>query len=155
MKIVISPYSQRLRNNKHNPKNYPYWQPLIKMLKGKNIEIIQIGVADEVKLDDIDDFKVCLPFTELRELILSTDLWLSVDNFLPHFCNTFNSYGIVLFGYSDPNIFGYSKNINILKDRKFLRTHQFQTWEEIEYDENVFVSAGEVFSKVLQCLCIA
>lgn len=154
MKIVISPYSRQLSSGKRNPKNFPYWQELINMLVEREFEIVQLGIRGEEEFTGVKSFEVDLSFPVLKRLILSANLWISVDNFLPHFCNTFNSYGIVIFGYSDPNIFGYSNNVNLLKDRKLLRPFQFQTWEEVEYDKNVFVGAKEVFDKVLECLHI-
>jgi hypothetical protein len=39
--IIIAPYAQKLRNNKENPKNYPYWKELIAMIDEL---IIQVGV---------------------------------------------------------------------------------------------------------------
>ena len=148
-KIVISPFSQKLRNGKENPKNYPFWNEVISDLKDLNFQIIQIGKNGENKLDNVSDVKFNLSLTEIKDQILSADIWTSVDNFLPHFCNTFNSRGIVLFSKSDPMIFGYKQNINLLKDRKYLRQYQFNTWEECEFDTDSFVKPNIVVSSIL------
>lgn len=140
-KIIISPFSQKLRSGKQNPKDYPFWDHVISSLQEfKEYYITQIGRSDETKLNHIDDVKFNLNFKDLKQLILEHDFWISVDNFLPHFCNTFNSRGIVLFSQSDPNIFGYKQNINLLKDRKYLRTNQFNSWDECDYITDAFIS---------------
>ena len=50
----------------------------------------------------------------------------------------------MLFGQSDPLIFGHPENINLLKDRKYLREQQFWWWEQCEYKEDAFVRPEEV-----------
>jgi hypothetical protein len=45
----------------------------------------------------------------------------------------------VIWGISDPDIFGYDYNTNILKDRKYLRPDPFGTWKEIKEDEKTKV----------------
>ena len=42
--IIISPYAKKLHNEKVNPKNYPYWKELIKLI---DQPIIQIGIDGE------------------------------------------------------------------------------------------------------------
>ena len=50
--IIISPYSKALRSGKRNPKNYPYWQELIELIKEP---IVQIGIEGEEQLvPDLD-----------------------------------------------------------------------------------------------------
>ena len=149
MKILISPYSQKLRSGKRNAKNYPYWTYLIKRLKQMGHYVIQIGVTGEEKFQDVDDFKVNMNFKTLEKLVESVDVWVSVDNFFPHFCNSINSYGIVIFSKSDPLIFGYDKNINLLKDRNLLRPDQFGIWDGVEYDMISFIDPEIVIKEIL------
>ena len=148
MTIVISPYSQKLRNSKINAKNYPYWQKLISLLRLYGHKVIQIGITGEEKL--VDDFRINLPIVELKRLLTTSDAWISVDNFLPHLAHLVGKPGIVLFGRSDPNIFGYKENINLLVDRTYLRPDQFNIWEPIEFDTSVFVEP-EVVVDLLKC----
>jgi ADP-heptose:LPS heptosyltransferase len=144
MNIVISPFSKKLRNGKENPKNYPYWKGVISLLKQKNI--IQIGVEGETKL--VNDFRKGLSLDQIKKLISECDFWMSVDNFLPHLAHHIPKPGVVLWGYSDPNIFGYKENLNLLKNRNYLRKDQFNIWEAIEYNEDVFMSANDVVKEV-------
>ena len=49
-RVIISPYSKLLLNGKRNPKNYPFWNDVIKVLQRKKIHVIQIGIKGEEKL---------------------------------------------------------------------------------------------------------
>lgn len=139
--ILIAPYAQKLRNGKNNPKNYPYWDELIKLI---DIPIIQVGVHGEKQL--VADFRQNLSLDELKELVLQCETWISVDSFFQHFCWDLGKYGIVLWGQSDPNIFGHSENINLLKDRSYLREKQFWLWEQCEYRSDAFVEPEKVLN---------
>jgi len=149
MKILISPYSKKMRNNKENPKNFPYWNKVVYELKQYKNEVIQIGLKGENKINYVDQFLIDLPFDELKNIINDCDVWVSVDNFLPHFCNLIGKPGIVIFAQSNPEIFGYKQNVNLLKDKKNLRWNQFGTWEDAEFDAISFVDANIVISSIL------
>jgi ADP-heptose:LPS heptosyltransferase len=150
MKVVISPYSKVLRNGKENAKNYPYWPELVKLLKDQGIYVIQIGINGEKTISGVDEERFNNPLVELEKLVKECDTWISVDNFFQHFCYVCNKPGIVLFGRSDPNIFGHKENINLLKDRKNLRERQFNIWEEVEYSKDVFVEPSVVMDSILR-----
>jgi len=157
--IIISPWSRKLpnirsnesgfgySNYKNNPKNYPWWPEVINLLKQK-VNIVQVGVDGEEKLN-ADIFEFNKPTLDLVKLISDSIIWMSVDNFFPHMCNAENCKpGIVLWGRSDPNIFGYDQNINLLKDRKYLRPNQFNKWEEVKYSEECFVSPETIVKSI-------
>jgi ADP-heptose:LPS heptosyltransferase len=140
--IIIAPYAQKLRNGKENPKNYPWWPELIQLLEKINSRIIQVGVEGETQL--VNDFRKNLSISELKKLISECDTWISVDSFFQHLAWSENKKGIVLWGQSDPLIFGHEENINLLKDRKDLREKQFWLWEQCDYKEECFVTPQEV-----------
>lgn len=144
MKILISPYSHKLINGNLNAKNYPYWKELIPLLNGH--EIIQIGVYGEEKI--CEDFRIGLSMKQISELLSEVDLFISVDNFLPHMAHHYGKRGIVVFSQSDPDIFGYEENTNILKDRRFLRPNQFDSWELCQYNQDAFVSPQEILQSI-------
>lgn len=146
MRILISPFSQKLRNGKENPKNYPFWRELIDLLIKEGMEITQIGVKGELEL--AKDCRFNLPLSELKKLIKKYDTWISVDNFLQHFCWYYGKKGIVLFSQSDPVIFGHPENINLLKSRDYLRKDQFDIWEKAEVNREAFVKPAEVMSYI-------
>jgi ADP-heptose:LPS heptosyltransferase len=141
--IIIAPYAQKLRNGKNNPKNYPWWSELIEKI---NSRIIQVGIEGETQL--VDDFRKNLSLSELRDLILQCDNWISVDSFFQHLAWDVGKKGIVLWGQSDPLIFGHPENINLLKDRKYLREKQFWWWEQCDYKEDCFVKPEEVIKHI-------
>lgn len=148
-KIMISPFSRVLRNGKKNPKDYCYWEDLLKNLKIDGHYLIQIGTQGEVKFKGIvDEIKFNLSLDDLGKLVDECDIWIGVDNFFPHFCNLRKKFGIVLFGQSDPEIFGYKENINILKDKKYLREKQFDIWECTELNDEAFVRPSKVIEEL-------
>lgn len=148
-KILISPYSAKLRNGKTNPKNYPYWPQLVHLLNGNGYEVIQIGVSGEDRIEGVSQFVQGWPFDKLRQLVSDCATWISVDNFFPHFthCERLKP-GIVLFGQSDPKLFGYVENTNILRSRDYLRQFQYDTWEAATYRTDAFVFAENVMPSV-------
>ena len=141
--IIIHPWAQKLRNNNMNAKNYPYWNELITLIPD---QIIQIGIEGEEQLVPI--FKKKLSILELVSLIDECDAWISIDSFFQHLAWAHNKPGVVIFGKSDPNIFGHKENINLLKDRLYLREHQFDIWEAEEYNKNVFVKPEVVIESL-------
>ena len=137
--IIISPYSKQLLSGKQNPKNYPYWEELINQI---DEPIIQVGIEGEKQL--VKDFRKNLPISELKKLIQECRIWISCDSFFQHLAWNENKKGIVLWGVSDPLIFGYPENINLLKDRSYLSENQFLWWEFTEHKNDRFVKPKEV-----------
>ena len=137
--IIIAPYAQKLRTDKLNPKNYPYWKELIAQI---DEPIIQVGVDGEEQLVEI--FYKDLPISELRQLIQTCRTWIGVDSFFQHLAWDENKKGIVLWGPSDPLIFGHPENINLLKSREHLVKNPFIWWEATEHDPNRFVLPKDV-----------
>jgi ADP-heptose:LPS heptosyltransferase len=132
--IIIAPWARGMRNGMQHPKNYPYWTEVIEHI---DEEIIQVGSAGEQQL--VPDFRQNLKLTELADLVKSCKTWIGVDSFFQHFCWDLNKFGIVIFGQSDPNIFGHKENLNLLKDRSYLREKQFWLWEQCEFRAESFV----------------
>jgi ADP-heptose:LPS heptosyltransferase len=144
--IIISPYAQKLRNGNNNPKNYPYWDSLIILLKQVDPEIVQVGIKGEEPL--VADTRFNLSLDDLTKLVKQCDTWIGVDSFFQHFCWDLNKPGIVIWGQSDPNIFGHPENINLLLDRKYLRKNQFHIWEQCEYRTDCFVDPHIIINKI-------
>jgi len=145
MKIIIAPYSHKMPNGKSNPKNWPYWKELVKELAYKGHTTYQIGIEGEELLGCDEDW-IGQSFDELKELLDITDIFISVDSFFPHFAHYNGKNGVVIFTQSDPKIFGYEENNNLLKDRKYLRENQFWLWTQAEYNEDSFISVEEVLN---------
>ena len=145
--IIISPFSRPLRNGGVNPKNNPYWPELIELLRKEGYRTIQVGTGNEMHLP-ADEVKFDPSLSELEALLKSTDLWISVDNFFGHFAAYHKKPGIVLWGQSDPLIFGYPTNHNLLKSRMYLRQDQHGIWEAAKCIDVAFVSPNRVLAEV-------
>lgn len=143
--IIIAPYAQKLRNGKENPKNYPYWKELIAII---DQPIVQVGVKGEQQL--VEDFRLNLSISELTQLVQECKTWISVDSFFQHLCWDLKKPGIVIWSQSDPIIFGHKENINLLKDRSYLRKDQFHIWEQCEYNKDAFISPTQVLKHLTQ-----
>ena len=137
--IIISPYSKALLSGKQNPKNYPYWKELIAQI---DEHIIQVGIKGEEPL--VEDFRTDLRISDLRKLLQDCRTWISCDSFFQHLAWDENNPGIVLWGPSDPLIYGHPENINLLKDRSHLVENQFLWWEATEHKNERFVEPQEV-----------
>lgn len=135
--ILISPFTKK-------PKNYPYWKELVRELD----DVVQIGVDGEEQL--VDDFRKNLPLKEIEKLVKKCDYWISVDSFLPHLAHHIKKPGVVIWALSDPEIFGYKENLNILKDRKYLRANQFYTWDKELVNEDAFLKPKEIIKQICQ-----
>lgn len=147
--MLISPWSRPLRNGKENPKNYPYWEELVALLKEHtNFHITQIGVGDEKRIKGIDKYMFDMSLENVWNVTKDMDVWIAVDNFLQHMCAYHNKPGIVIFGPSDPELFGYKQNTNLLKDRKYLREQQFWLWEQCDYNAEAFLSPEDVYESI-------
>ena len=146
--IIISPFSRKLRNDKRNPKNFPYWDEVTEVIRKKKPDVmtIQVGIPVEENIG-ADERKDDLGFEELADLVRQSHLWMSVDSFFQHFCNAYKlRRGIVIFGPSDPLLFGYSHNINLIKDRSCMRPDQWNIWEALDYKKSVFPSVKDVIT---------
>jgi ADP-heptose:LPS heptosyltransferase len=145
MKILIAPFAARLPEDRPNAKNFPHWQELVALLNADNHEVVQIGLAHEPRVEGVAQFIQGWPLDKLIELIRECDCWVSVDSFLPHLCATERlPAGVVIWAQSDPRIWGYPHNVNLLKSRDYLRQWQYAPWYEAECREEAFIGAEVV-----------
>lgn len=119
--IGLFPFSQI-------PKNYPFWNSMIRLVKSElsRCNFIQFSKTPVDLIPAVDEVRIDLSLDEIKFEVNKLDLWISVDNFAPHLL--YPKKGIVIWGKSDPLIFGYKENKNILKNRKYLRENQFDFW---------------------------
>jgi ADP-heptose:LPS heptosyltransferase len=142
--IIIAPFAKKLSTGV-NPKDYPHWDKVIDLLK--DYDLVQVGTASEQQL--VEDFRPDLPLDQLADLVRQCTTWISVDSFFQHFCWDLGKKGVVIWGPSDPIIFGHPENVNLLKDRSVLYPDQFLTWEQIPVRRDIFVEPEVVVSAVL------
>lgn len=123
-----------VEGNVKNAKSYPHWEKLYGLLKDHEVK----------KLEGI------LPLGDVKDLVEWADVVITTDSFIPHFIeyHKIDKKVIVLWGKSDPLIFGYEKNINLLKDRKYLKPQQFQWWRDEPINPEVFVSPISIMKHI-------
>lgn len=131
--ILIHKGVKPLRNGNKNPREYPYWDELISLLK-QDFNVIEI------------QDKTSLP--ELKKIILEADTWIGVESFFQHYCWSLGKSGFVLWGQGDPKIFGHKENTNLIKSYDNIREDKFLYWENVIYKEDVFINAQEVYKKI-------
>ena len=156
--ILLSLFSKLTHATKKiSPKSYPLDEAinLVKLLKEKGIFTIQIGISEESDIESDIRYNN-LSFMELKELFFKIDSFVCVDNFYQHFAHYYdpNKKGIVIFSQSDPKLFGHNSNINLIKDKKYLRPgkEQYQYWENAFFLQNSFVEPNIILENVIK-LC--
>lgn len=147
--ILISPWSRNTQEGKPSPKNYPHWEEVVAGLVKAKHDVLQVSCSGEADVPGVVRRVNDLPLDEIAKLMRDCETWISVDNFFHHMAWTLKQSGVVIFGPSDPEIFGHPENVNLLKDRKYLRGRQFGLWSQEAPDPQRFVSAQEVVDAAL------
>lgn len=147
-RLIISPYSRRIAGLNRNPKDYPWWDRLVHLLKSAGYHLTQIGVTGEKVIPQVDECLFDLPIPSLVDMLNRYHAFISVDNFFQHLCHYYGFRGVVLFGQSDPEIFGHESNVNLLKSRSLLRPDQFGRWDQAPIKDHAFVDPGEVMREL-------
>src|SRR5947208_5903592 len=150
MRILFAPYARPLRNNNVNAKNYPHAKALVDLLCEHKHLVTQIGVEGETQV--APDFFKNLSFKDVSTQLRANDTFISVDSYLQHHAWLLGVWGVVLWGQSDPLIFGHAGHINLLKDRKYLRPDQFNTYEGLACLDEAFVRPSAVLEAVEKVL---
>ena len=145
--IIVSPWSKRLENNRPHPKcpTENWWRRLVSLIDER---VIQVGIPGEVHVVEPENVRHGLSLKELGNLIDECRTWVSVDSFFQHFAWDRGKYGVVVFGQSNPRIFGHPENVNLLKDEGFLMPDQFLFWHLVPYREDAFVEPEEAVRHV-------
>jgi len=152
--IMIHCWSKPMRNNSFNPKNCSksWWEKLCQLLHQNSYIVWQCLQGPEIMIKNCDRHYKDKDFWELSDMIINQCFtWISIDSFMPHLMWYKKKKGIAIWGPSDPEIFGHPENINLLKDKKYLRANQFQTWEESPpFNADAFVTPETVMNEVLR-----
>lgn len=149
--ILLSCWAKPLRTGAWNAKNpsKEWWKKLAKLLKDEGYTVLQAGQGPEIKLQFVDRYLWDKDLWALGEDIKTCSTFVCVDNFFHHFAwLRFKKKGVVIFSCSDPEIFGHPENINLLKDKKYLRPRQYEMWESCQYNADAFVDQEEVVKSV-------
>ena len=149
--ILIAPYAGMAPNSsERNPKNYPYFEEVVDMLKKHNFRVVQLGVSGEKEIENVDEVLFNLSISELKEKLRNCYTWISVDSMIGHLGRYMNKKGIVIFSRSNPKHFGYKENINLYKDEKYFRKDPFGLWSSVDFIEEAFVEPEIVIKNILE-----
>jgi ADP-heptose:LPS heptosyltransferase len=129
MKILLC------RGNIQNAKSYPEesWEEFLLLVKDHEVKEIT-GI---------------LPEQEIIDLVNASDIVITIDSFLPHLIkyHKLKTKVCVLWGKSNPDIFGYPDNINLHKRR--FRPDQFRWWQDVKHDPEDFVSPEVIKNAIM------
>lgn len=145
MSILLFPWASKTTDGKMSPKNYPYWDEVASAFPGR---VHQISLCDEPSVKGCHKRSDNLSLPDIERLIIECDTYITVDSFAAHLGWYVKKKGVVIFGVSDPIIFGHPENINLLKDRKYLRVRQFGLWAEESLNKEAFVDPELVINAV-------
>lgn len=137
--ILIFPWARKTTDGKLSPKDYPYWPEVVRLFASKDIKTHQVSCAGEAGIS-CDTRSDDLSLAKIQAALKECESWISVDSFVPHMAWSIGEPGVAIFGLSDPWIFGHPDNINLLKDRKFLRKRQFGLWSQETPNPKAFIS---------------
>jgi len=132
--ILIARGVAKLGNGKRNAKDYPYWDELVQLLKEKGYQTIELTGE--------------LPLNDLNKIINESGTVICVDSFVQHYAWYLGKKAIVLWGPSDPLIFGHPENINLLKDRKYLRPDQWVKWDNVKHEMEAFCPPEDILKEI-------
>lgn len=152
--ILVFPWSSRLTVNpaEPNPKDYPHWEEVVGRLIKRGFDVRQVSRSGEPAVPGVSGRHDDLTLEELKALVRACDTFVSVDSFGQHLAWSVGKRGVVIFGQSDPGIFGHPENVNLLKSRRYLREKQYWLWGQTPYIREAFVAPEEVEKAVLSLL---
>ncbi len=145
--IVLFPYSSKIIGV--NPKDYPYWSLLVDALNKEGFNTIQLSSVGELRVPKTSEFHEGLNPSQILEKCKDAFTFVSVDSFAPHFLNLYKIYGIVIFAITNPKIFGYKENKNLLKSEIYLKKDQKDYNKPEYFDINSFVGVDDIVKEVL------
>ena len=110
--ILLHNDDSELRHTKAYPTNH--WNKIISYLKASypQLNIIQVGIKDSTKLDNIIDLRGKTNFEELCSLVRGAELIITPEGLIPHLSRAFKTKTIVLFGPTPISCFGYKEHFN-------------------------------------------
>lgn len=144
--IIVHAFGTKQKDGSLNAKTYTKWKDLLEFFK--NEEIIQVGVKGDQQI--AKNFQVNKSIRQVQEFLKACEFFISIDSFLPHAAHLVGKKGVVIWSQSDPNIYGYPENLNLLRDRKYLRPDQFGMWEGCPHNPDAFMSAREIYEKIIK-----
>jgi ADP-heptose:LPS heptosyltransferase len=142
--ILLHAFSNRLASGLPNAKNYPFWPALLKELALP--DVVQIARPEDTAL--VADCRTTLATADVEQLVKDCEWWLAVDSFLPHLAHMLKKPGIVMWGPSDPRIFGYPEHLNLQPSPPQLRPDPFGLWADCAHSSSRFLPALDAAARI-------
>lgn len=108
--VAINPTS---RTTKNQEWEIEYWKDLIKRMP--DVTFIQLGLKDEEYIEGAVDFRGKVSLRMSVALLKQMKGFVGVETFLGHASAAVEVPAVILFGPSNPEIWGYSENVNLYK----------------------------------------
>lgn len=89
------------------------WEQLVREMPG--FTFVQLGHADEEKVEGAVDLRGKTSFREAVALIKHSVSFVGIDSVFAHATNAVDTHGVVLFGDSLPDTYGHENNVNLYK----------------------------------------
>ncbi len=136
------------------------WEKLVKEIKNMGLQVYQVGSSLDSKVSGCDEYFLGGDYRIGIALLEKSKCFVSVDTFLNHAGHAIGKRGVVLFGPSDPNIFGHESNINLYYpdsclERKCLWGENSQWRSQLSCDDKKcmkFIEVREVVEKVKELI---
>lgn len=124
MNILIAPFSRGAPDVRRNPKDWLWWPVLVEKLREAGHRVVQTGLPEDMRLN-ADDWMLPADLGALKKTLKDFDLFISVDTWLQHAAACHGLKGIVIWSVTDPGIFGYPENVNLLPADPDLSRNQY------------------------------
>lgn len=92
--------------------SFDKWEKIVKLYP--KIQFVQLGSKNEKKIKGVLDF-IGTPIRKQLSILASSDLYVGLDSFWNHAARALNIKSVILFGPTNPEVWGYAENINIYK----------------------------------------
>lgn len=134
--IIIMHIHSRSSQNHHWSHNK--WVELIREMP--DYTFVQLGLPDELHVEGAIDLRGKTSLREAFALIKCADSFVGIDSNFSHVTNAFDIPGVVLFGDSDPLLWGHENNINIYKKVECSPCYYYLWNEKCPYDHSCMTS---------------
>lgn len=114
---VIAPASDSPRKTAHPL----HWHSLVEKLINQGIFVIQVGRLNEIYIRGAYSLLGLLTNEQLVMLITKSRVVITVDNSIMHISYMVQTPAVVLWGPTDPDIYGYGNQVNLRGPRDHCR----------------------------------
>jgi len=76
--------------------DFKKWEQIVEHLQQQGFYVIQVGVKEDFKVDNVNEYFFDRKFGELVALIITSKFFLSLDTFFQHLCGIMGKRGIVV-----------------------------------------------------------